>query len=392
MRGLRSASLVAAVVIALALAAPAAASAAPVAGFGNALALTNAGQTWLEAPLTPYTAFSGASDFTAEMWIKPSEGTRNWNSTLFREEPWAYFWEPGRLVWWLILDDQGRLGGGVNDCNHWQWLPTSTLKAADGVWSHVAFVKNGTSVEVYLNGQLATQLTADSGVMAAQASNMPIYFGGDRLQGNYFDGQMDEIRVWNTALSAATLNDWSYRGVDASHPSAENLVAYYKVDETSGTSAADTSGLSGSATFANMGVGSFVASSIGLNRTTDKNTPLSTRLAYSATGAGAPNVTVTDSAAHGLVQITAAATGNYTYTPTTGYAGPDSFSYTVTDASGTSSAATVALTVTGVADPVDEADEPSPVISTPASSTWSIALVLTLGFGLLAAVRTAPRH
>ncbi len=60
------------------------------------------------------------------------------------------------------------------------------------------------------------------------------------------------------------------------------------------------------------------------------------------TGAPATSVAVATPATHG----TATASGtSITYTPTTGYAGPDSFTYTATNGAGTSAPATVSVTV-----------------------------------------------
>ena len=59
-------------------------------------------------------------------------------------------------------------------------------------------------------------------------------------------------------------------------------------------------------------------------------------------GGAAASVAVASAASHG----TATASGtSITYTPTAGYSGPDSFTYTATNASGTSSPATVSITV-----------------------------------------------
>ncbi|HEY4145790.1 putative Ig domain-containing protein [Pinirhizobacter sp.] len=79
--------------------------------------------------------------------------------------------------------------------------------------------------------------------------------------------------------------------------------------------------------------------------------PVSATVAYGSsanpvtlniTGATATSVAVGTQAAHG----TAIATGtSITYTPTSGYAGPDSFTYTATNGAGTSSPATVTITV-----------------------------------------------
>ena len=56
--------------------------------------------------------------------------------------------------------------------------------------------------------------------------------------------------------------------------------------------------------------------------------------------------------AHGTVIITNAATGAYTYTPNTGYVGPDSFTYTLTDADGDVAPASVSLSVNSLGTPV----------------------------------------
>lgn len=79
--------------------------------------------------------------------------------------------------------------------------------------------------------------------------------------------------------------------------------------------------------------------------------PVSATVAYNSTnnpvtlnisGGAATSVAVETAAAHG----TAVATGTtITYTPTTGYAGPDSFRYTATNGAGSSSPATVTVTV-----------------------------------------------
>ena len=64
------------------------------------------------------------------------------------------------------------------------------------------------------------------------------------------------------------------------------------------------------------------------------------------TGAPAISVAVATAASHG----TATASGtSITYTPTAGYAGPDSFAYTATNGAGTSSPATVSITVSSPA-------------------------------------------
>ena len=95
-------------------------------------------------------------------------------------------------------------------------------------------------------------------------------------------------------------------------------------------------------------------------------------------------VTAHSAATHG--SLTIAATGSYTYTPVAGYSGPDSFTYTTTDASGQTSTATVTLTV----NPVAVNDSSGTAVNT--TLNGSSVLANDLGFGLTVTANTAPAH
>ena len=117
-----------------------------------------------------------------------------------------------------------------------------------------------------------------------------------------------------------------------------------------------------------------------------ENTPLAGDLASNDTPvAGETNTwSVAANPSHGTVTVHP--DGTFTYTPTAGYSGPDSFTYTITDGSGQTSTATVALNV-AAATPVATADtvvahENTPVSGNLASNdtpvagetnTWSVA-------------------
>ncbi len=109
--------------------------------------------------------------------------------------------------------------------------------------------------------------------------------------------------------------------------------------------------------------------------TTKKDTALSVLAAQGllANDTG-QQITVTSytQPAHGTVTVNA--DGSYTYTPTQGYVGADSFTYIITDEFGTTSTATVALTVT------DEAP-----VATLADTGNSQFAVILAGLALLSA-------
>jgi hypothetical protein len=106
----------------------------------------------------------------------------------------------------------------------------------------------------------------------------------------------------------------------------------YKASNAGGTSAAATATIT-----VNPGppVANNVSATVGYNST---NTPITLNI----TGGAPSSVSVSTQAGHG----TATASGtSITYTPTTGYFGPDSFQYKATNVSGTSAAATATITV-----------------------------------------------
>ncbi|MBL7129095.1 MAG: T9SS type A sorting domain-containing protein [Ignavibacteria bacterium] len=76
-----------------------------------------------------------------------------------------------------------------------------------------------------------------------------------------FDGEMDELRIWNVALTSSQINQMknmeinqSY--VDSSVPGVSwgNLAAYYQFNETSGTNLSDASSNSNDGTLYNFSV------------------------------------------------------------------------------------------------------------------------------------------
>ncbi|PHV46741.1 hypothetical protein CSQ91_28270, partial [Janthinobacterium sp. BJB301] len=91
-------------------------------------------------------------------------------------------------------------------------------------------------------------------------------------------------------------------------------------------------------------------------------------IALNLSGGAATSVAVVSGAAHG----TATASGtSISYTPTAGYGGPDSFTYKVTNASGTSATATVTITVGAPTVTVTTATLPALMVGTSYSQTIS---------------------
>jgi hypothetical protein len=101
----------------------------------------------------------------------------------------------------------------------------------DAIWNHWAFVKKQSTGEmfIYKNGALwhsGTGLTRSMGYIHR------FILGASKDQGIKWRGSIDEFRVFNTALSQATIQANYKNKIDASHPNWSNVKVYYDFDNT----------------------------------------------------------------------------------------------------------------------------------------------------------------
>ncbi len=141
---------------------------------------------------------------------------------------------------------EGKLQFGA-DVAGWTYVIGNT-SINTGSWVHVAMVKNGTSVSLYVNGQLDASGTMDKN------PNVPNFFVGETykngsLQGYYFPGKIDEVRIWNTVRSESQIRDnmmTTLTGTEA------DLAAYYRFDQYAGTTLYDITANGYNGTLTNM--------------------------------------------------------------------------------------------------------------------------------------------
>ena len=118
-----------------------------------------------------------------------------------------------------------------------------------GTWYHVVGVWDASSsnLMVYLNGSLVvTQNTGASVPVTSSGSGLKV--GSDSGGTSRWNGMIDDVRLYNRALSAAeitTLYNWHVS------PPSSGLVARWKFDESGGTTALDSSGNSNTGTLTN---------------------------------------------------------------------------------------------------------------------------------------------
>ncbi|MGB3466290.1 MAG: LamG domain-containing protein, partial [Cyclobacteriaceae bacterium] len=196
--------------------------------------------TWIDFSVDDdYTLnFDGSNDF-----VSIPSGF-DFNSPL-TAEAWIYYdFSSGAMpiVGWNIEEGNGEtayfgLNNGklqiYNGTGETNTVITDNVEIPNSVWTHVAFTYDGSLIRFYLNGELSSSGTPDGLFITASNS---LYIGTDNTIDNFFSGNIDEVRLWNTVRTPEEIRDNVYRSITT--PVSE-LVHYYNFDEASGSALND---------------------------------------------------------------------------------------------------------------------------------------------------------
>jgi len=110
----------------------------------------------------------------------------------------------------LNADATGKPTFSVLDSSGPKKMATGSTALANGGWVHLTGVRTGPFVAVYVNGAMAG-VAQQTMVGNIPATANPLRIGGTSITGTgaFFDGLIDEVRIYNRALSAQEiLNDY----------------------------------------------------------------------------------------------------------------------------------------------------------------------------------------
>jgi hypothetical protein len=104
----------------------------------------------------------------------------------------------GSIGWTIYFGFPNTIIGYVNDNATWvQGTTTSSL------WQHIVLISNNGVMKLYINCSLVDTKTNTSG--GFQKTNTPLLIGTDE-NNNYFNGTIDDIRIFNCAIDDNEIN------------------------------------------------------------------------------------------------------------------------------------------------------------------------------------------
>src|SRR5262249_34095649 len=127
---------------------------------------------------------------TLEAWVYPSVVDSAWRDVIYKgNDTYALEATSGHSS---VPAGGSTFGGGWVAAYGSTALPVNT-------WTHVALTYDGATLRLYVNGVQVASL-AQGGPLPT--STYPLQIGGDNIYGQYFQGTIDEVRIYNRALSA----------------------------------------------------------------------------------------------------------------------------------------------------------------------------------------------
>lgn len=205
----------------------------PTPGVGGSVSL-NGTTAYGEAPHS--TELSTTGSWTVELWFKDENGgfSHPRQRLLTKGDVLA-----GDVPYWLSIGD-GAVQAGVKAGGVIRSTSASLVAKDPAAWHHLAVTLDASSrqLTVYLDGTLAAQTTLAT--ISSGGNSAVLSFGRtSAASGQYFRGNLDDVRVWNVQRTAAEIGA-NYQGALAAP--RPGLVGNWRFDESAGTVAVDVAG------------------------------------------------------------------------------------------------------------------------------------------------------
>jgi hypothetical protein len=166
------------------------------------------------------------NQMTVECWIKVNAFTRDWQAVVTK----------GDNAWRLHrFAKSNNMSFALNTFNKTGYRELrGTTNVNDGKWHHVAGVFDGTTMTLYVDGLVDGTLNA-TGVTINNKSH-PVLIGENaQATKRYFNGQIDEVRIWNVARTQAEIREKMCSKFPRNVALPAGLFTYFRFEEGAGS-------------------------------------------------------------------------------------------------------------------------------------------------------------
>ena len=179
---------------------------ADASGNGNTGTVANA--TWVAGKYGEALSFNGSSSrvtipdsaslhlnsaMTLEAWVDPTTTTATWRDAIYKGND-NYYLEG-------TSDHSGVPAGGETAAGSIAHTYGAGALPANA-WSYLALTYDGSTLRLFVNGTLVASQAKTGSITS---STNPLSIGSDAIYGQYFNGMIDQVRIYNTALPAAQI-------------------------------------------------------------------------------------------------------------------------------------------------------------------------------------------
>ena len=179
--------------------------------FGNALKFSgkNASPNWVN--VSNSTSLALSAGMTLEAWVYPTTPMSGDSTVVMKQQPNTGSYDDAYLLAANSSANQPMsdvwTGGEVAVGGNTQIPPNQ--------WTHLATTYDGNNQSLYINGVLVN-IMPQTGPITPSTGLLQI--GGNSIWGGYFQGYIDEVRIYNQALTNAQILSDSTTAISVSNP------------------------------------------------------------------------------------------------------------------------------------------------------------------------------
>ncbi len=178
---------------------------------GNGNGGTISGAAWTTGHAGGALSFDGVNDIvnvpdsssldvtqvTVEAWVRPTSLGGQWRTVALKEKT-------GQMAYALYAGtNAGGASGNVNVSGTSDVYVQNPSILPTNAWTHLASTYDGTRIRLYANGVQVASMAVTGRIVV---TGRPLKIGGNTVWDEWFAGKIDDLRIYNRALTPAEIN------------------------------------------------------------------------------------------------------------------------------------------------------------------------------------------